>query len=172
MIHSIGMEENMNEEQDLNYEKQPTVKNKEAAAIWTNEATLALLALYESKMGMLDHPKKKTKIWIAIADGLKDFQIEMSPQQVRWKMNALTKRYKECVDSNNKTGRGTTEFQWFDQLDEILGNNKNTAKPAYTVSSKLCSVSTSKNKKNSMTATKEPTENRGKKRSYLNLILK
>jgi len=47
------------------------------AAVWMNNATLALLALYEANMGMLDHPKKKTKIWEAIADGLRDFNIEV-----------------------------------------------------------------------------------------------
>ncbi|KAL6258226.1 hypothetical protein P5V15_010155 [Pogonomyrmex californicus] len=40
------------------------------------------------------------------------------------KMNALTKQYKECIDSNNKTGRDAVEFQWFDQFDEIFGKNK------------------------------------------------
>jgi len=38
---------------------------------------LALLSLYEAKMGMLDNPKKKTKIWLAIADGLRNFGIEV-----------------------------------------------------------------------------------------------
>jgi hypothetical protein len=89
----------------------------------------------------------------------------MSPQQVRWKMNALTKRYKECVDSNNKTGRGTTQFQWFDQLDEILGKNKNITEPAYVISSKLCSVSNFKNKENYLT--NEQSEDKRKKKKEL-----
>ncbi|XP_011685767.1 PREDICTED: pericentrin-like [Wasmannia auropunctata] len=118
-------------------------------------------------MSMLDHPKKKTKIWLAIADGLRDLKIEMSPQQVRWKMNALTKRYKECVDSNSKTGRGTVEFQWFDQLDEIFGD-KNNAGTAYTVSSKLCfPTMTSKNKASNVAAINEQSEDREKEKKQL-----
>ncbi|KAL6262061.1 hypothetical protein P5V15_007155 [Pogonomyrmex californicus] len=95
---------------------------------------------------------------------------EMSSQQVRWKMNALTKRYKECIDSNNKTGRSAVEFQWFDQLDEIFGKNKkNNVKSAYTVSTKLSSffATTSKNKEYNATATNEQSEDKGKKKKEL-----
>lgn len=45
--------------------------------MWTDNATMALLSLYEANMHMLDHPKKKTKIWTAVSDGLKDFGIEV-----------------------------------------------------------------------------------------------
>ncbi|KYQ47198.1 hypothetical protein ALC60_13788 [Trachymyrmex zeteki] len=45
----------------------------------------------------------------------------MSVDQVRWKINALTKKYKECIDNNRKLGRSLTTFEWFNELDEILG---------------------------------------------------
>jgi len=97
--------------------------------------------------------------------------LQMSSQQVRWKMNALTKRYKECVDSNNKNGRGAVQFEWFDQLDEIFGNNKNNAEPAYTVSSKLCSSPTitrkSTNKARYVTVTNEQNKDRKKEKKKL-----
>lgn len=46
-------------------------------AVWTDIATMALLSLYEANMHILDHPKKKSKIWTAISDGLKGFEIEV-----------------------------------------------------------------------------------------------
>nr|XP_012223510.1 PREDICTED: uncharacterized protein LOC105672855 [Linepithema humile] len=49
----------------------------------------------------------------------------MSVDQVRWKINALTKKYKECVDNNSKSGRNPMTFEWFDQMDEIFGKQKN-----------------------------------------------
>lgn len=49
----------------------------------------------------------------------------MSVDQVRWKINALTKKYKECVDNNSKSGRNPMTFEWFDQMDEIFGKEKN-----------------------------------------------
>ncbi|XP_018405524.1 PREDICTED: uncharacterized protein LOC108781905 [Cyphomyrmex costatus] len=103
------------------------------SAIWTDEATMALLSLYEANKHMLDHPKKKSKIWIAISDGLKNFEIQMSSDQVRWKMNILQKKYKDCCD---KSSRDRIEFKWYSQLDEIFGKNKD-AVAAHTVSSKI-----------------------------------
>ncbi|KAL6250906.1 hypothetical protein P5V15_010294 [Pogonomyrmex californicus] len=82
-------------------------------AIWDRNATLAVLSLYEAKIDILDHPKKK----------------------MRWKINALIKKI-ECIDNNSKSGRSLMTFEWFDQLDEILGQQKN-AVAKYTVSSKF-----------------------------------
>ncbi|KAL6253783.1 hypothetical protein P5V15_015596 [Pogonomyrmex californicus] len=83
-------------------------------AVWTNDATLALLALYEANMYMLDHPKKKNK-------NMASYHVITASKMEN---ECLNKRYKECIDSNNKTGRGAVEFQWFDQLDEFSGKTK------------------------------------------------
>lgn len=47
-------------------------------AVWTRNATLALLSLYEANSNMLDNPRKKTKIWTAISTGLQDLNIEVN----------------------------------------------------------------------------------------------
>lgn len=60
----------------------------------------------------------------------------MSTDQVRWKMNMLQKKYKECCDNNNKSGRGTIEFKWYNYMDEIFGKNKD-AIAAHTISSQI-----------------------------------
>lgn len=59
----------------------------------------------------------------------------MSTDQVRWKINALIKKYKECVDNNSKSGRSFMTFKWFDQMDEIFNQGKN-AITNHTFSSK------------------------------------
>lgn len=46
-------------------------------AVWTKEATLALLSLYEVKKNMLNNPRKKVQIWEAISNGLMDFGIQV-----------------------------------------------------------------------------------------------
>ncbi|XP_067206836.1 uncharacterized protein [Linepithema humile] len=97
---------------------------KKSNAVWNKHSILAVLSLYEANLHMLDNPKKKTKIWASIADGLKDFGIEMSTDQIRWKINALTKKYKECIDNNRKSGRSPMSFEYFDQMQEILGKDE------------------------------------------------
>ncbi|CAL1679456.1 unnamed protein product [Lasius platythorax] len=109
-------------------------------ALWTRNAILALLALYEAKVNMLDNPKKRGKIWQEIANDLLEiYGIEMTSDQVRWKMNALLKKYKEVIDNFSKSGRGNIEFEWFQPMDDIFGKNKDTTNQNYTVSSKVYS---------------------------------
>ncbi|KAJ0180378.1 hypothetical protein K1T71_003782 [Dendrolimus kikuchii] len=84
------------------------------SAVWTNDATSTLLKLYESKLEMLETPKKKTRIWQAISDKLKEHSIEMTPDQVRWKINALTKKYKQCINSGQHE-----KFKYFKEMDNI-----------------------------------------------------
>lgn len=38
-----------------------------------------LLNLYETKLNMLDNPKKKSKMWISMSEELKPFGIEVNP---------------------------------------------------------------------------------------------
>ncbi|XP_063377872.1 nuclease SbcCD subunit C-like [Cydia fagiglandana] len=86
-----------------------------AAAVWTTSATLTLLKLYEANIEMVETPKKKTRLWVAISDNLKSYNIEMTPDQVRWKINALTKKYKQAVDSGQK------RFKYFKEMNNIFG---------------------------------------------------
>lgn len=95
---------------------------------------------------MLENPKKKSKMWTTIAEELKSLNIEVSSlpasillldgkctnyicmcklqlllqvtsDQVRWKINALTKRYKDCVDN----GLNSSDFKYFNEMHQILG---------------------------------------------------
>lgn len=68
----------------------------------------------------------------------------MTSDQVRWKMNALLKKYKQIVDNYSKSGRGNIEFEWFQQMDDILRKRKDSANPNYTVSSNTLSTDTEK----------------------------
>lgn len=62
----------------------------------------------------------------------------MTNDQIRWKINALVKKYKEVVDSNSSSGRARMDFEWYEQMDEILGSRQR-AIAGQTVSSKLTS---------------------------------
>jgi len=48
----------------------------------------------------------------------------MSSDQVRWRINYLTKKYKECVDNNLKSGRSPISFEYFNEMENILGYKK------------------------------------------------
>ncbi|XP_047021149.1 uncharacterized protein LOC124631062 [Helicoverpa zea] len=99
---------------NLNVEAKPNDGSEKTCAVWTSNATTTLLKLYENKLEMLETPKKKTRIWIAISQSLSEYGIEMTPDQVRWKINALTKKYKQCVDSGQHD-----KFKYFKIMNDI-----------------------------------------------------
>lgn len=108
---------------NINQEEIDHSENNKQNIIWTKNATLMLLSLYETKIHMLENPKKKSKMWISIAEELKSLNVEVTTDQVRWKINALTKKYKDCIDN----GQGTMSFKYFNEMHQILGRyNDNT----------------------------------------------
>lgn len=73
----------------------------------------------------------------------------MTNDQIRWKINALVKKYKEVVDNNSSSGRARMDFEWYEQMDEIFGPRQR-AIAGQTISSKLTSKTS-----NSCTSTSE-----------------
>ncbi|XP_023951168.2 uncharacterized protein LOC112055336 [Bicyclus anynana] len=108
---------NYDQSHQINQEEIETSETSKQNIIWTKNATLMLLNLYATKLNMLDNPKKKSKMWISMAVELKSFNIEVTPDQVRWKINALTKKYKDCIDN----GQGSTAFKYFNEMHHFLG---------------------------------------------------
>lgn len=51
-------------------------------------------------------------------------------------MNAIIKKYKACVDNNNKSGRELQTFEFYDVMENISRKERNCTKP-FTVSSNL-----------------------------------
>ncbi|KAM3963415.1 LOW QUALITY PROTEIN: uncharacterized protein ACR2FA_002351 [Aphomia sociella] len=105
----------------VNHEETELNESSKQTIIWTKNATCMLLNLYETKINMLDNPKKKSKMWTSIAEELKSMNVEVTPDQVRWKINALTKKYKDCIDN----GQGTSTFKYFNEMHQILGRYNN-----------------------------------------------
>lgn len=60
----------------------------------------------------------------------------MSNDQVRWRINYLMKKYKECVDHNLKSGRSPMSFEFFNEMENIFGCKK-AAIATYSISSNL-----------------------------------
>lgn len=45
--------------------------------VWTKNATITLLSLYEANLHKIDHKNKKTKLWNAISESLHAFDIKV-----------------------------------------------------------------------------------------------
>lgn len=46
-------------------------------AVWTKQATIALLSIYEANIQMLTDIGKKSSVWKKISKGLKDLRIQV-----------------------------------------------------------------------------------------------
>ncbi|XP_071577570.1 uncharacterized protein [Temnothorax nylanderi] len=112
----------------------PPKKPNKNVAMWTDSSTLALLTCYEAKKEDLDHPVKRGKVWVSIADELSELGYKFSGEQVRWKFNTLTRKYKDCVDNSKRTGTGAMTFKFFDHMENILGDRR-TVQGQSTISS-------------------------------------
>ncbi|XP_075970073.1 uncharacterized protein LOC142972669 [Anticarsia gemmatalis] len=106
--------ENTSHENDLNTEAKTNDCSEKHCAVWNARATSTLLKLYENKLEMIETPKKKTRIWIAISESLRDYNIDMTPDQIRWKINALTKKFKQCLNSGHHEN-----FKYFKAMENI-----------------------------------------------------
>ncbi|XP_013146213.1 PREDICTED: uncharacterized protein LOC106109308 [Papilio polytes] len=106
-----------NHSNGMKSEETETNETSKHNIIWTRNATLLLLNLYETKIHMIDNPKRKSKMWLSMAEELKALNIEVTPDQVRWKINALTKKYKDCIEN----GQGNLTFKYFNEMHQILG---------------------------------------------------
>lgn len=47
-------------------------------AVWTKQATMALLSLYEVNLQMLTDIGKKSRVWKKISEGLKELRIQVN----------------------------------------------------------------------------------------------
>ncbi|XP_066584780.1 uncharacterized protein [Prorops nasuta] len=97
-------------------------ENCKKSANWTDSAILALIALYEAKTEI--GKRKSSAVWKDISMELKILGHFMEADQVRWKMNALIKCYKEVEDNNNKSGRGRKDFRWYEQMKNLFGHRE------------------------------------------------
>ncbi|XP_074111422.1 uncharacterized protein LOC141535404 [Cotesia typhae] len=100
--YEILVEGNLEEENENPKSLNFTGSIKKSSAMWTKDATLSLLSLYEANIEKLDHTNKKIKLWNSISLGLKSIDLQYSSDQVKWKMNALLSKYKSCFDNNSR----------------------------------------------------------------------
>ena len=56
-----------------------------------------------------------------IAEQLTAMGYKRNASQVKYKLQSLKQRYKKVVDSNRRSGRGRTTWEYFEALDRILG---------------------------------------------------
>jgi len=102
---------------------------------WSKEATLAFLHLYQDAKEKFDSPRfKNNAVWKEISDLLQKEGFHFTADQVMGRWKTLLAAYRRVSDHNNKMGNDRKEFQYMEQMTDILGVNP-TITPQCTISS-------------------------------------
>ena len=70
--------------------------------------------------------KQRDTLWNEILKKMKEKGVSVSRQQVINKWKNLKKKFKEIVDSNNKTGNNPTKWKHFQRFNQLFGNKAST----------------------------------------------
>ena len=70
--------------------------------------------------------KQHDTLWNEILKKMKEEGVSVSRQQVINKWKNLKKKFKEIVDSNNKTGNNPTKWKHFQRFNQLFGNKAST----------------------------------------------
>ncbi|XP_051280150.1 uncharacterized protein LOC127376842 isoform X2 [Dicentrarchus labrax] len=74
--------------------------------------------------------KTKTLLWEEMAGKLgRQFREQFQPKKVARKWLTLVEGYKKCKDNNASTGRGPVRFQFYTEMDELIGGNHDVDPP-------------------------------------------
>lgn len=64
----------------------------------------------------------KKETWVLVTEILQGDGIMKDVDECKRKWNNLIRTYRSVKDNQNKTGRAPLKFEYFDAIDEILGN--------------------------------------------------
>lgn len=74
--------------------------------------------------------KSKKMLWEEVAGKLtKHFKQTFAPDKVARKWSTLVEAYKKVKDQNSSTGRGPGKFQFFSEMDDLLGGHHDVVFP-------------------------------------------
>ncbi|CAG9772090.1 unnamed protein product [Ceutorhynchus assimilis] len=73
---------------------------------------------------MISHMQKKKHVWDIIAEKMNSYNYNRSASKIERKWINLLRVYRSIKDNKGpkKTGRGSQNYKFFDDLDEILGD--------------------------------------------------
>lgn len=94
------------------------------AANWTDAEVFKLIAQWGEKgiQEQLEGSKRNKHVYARLSSELVKQGIVKSGEQCRSKVKKLRQEDKKIKDDHRQTGKGRTNWKFFDSIDEILGN--------------------------------------------------
>ena len=94
------------------------------ATSWSDAEIVKLIELWGEQgiQEQLEGSKWNRLVYAKLSSELAKHGIEKSGEQCRCKVKQLRQEYKKIKDKHNETGRGRTNWKFYDMLNELLGN--------------------------------------------------
>ncbi len=68
--------------------------------------------------------RSKKLLWKEMAATLSEyFEVSFKPDRVTWKWATLKDAYEKTKDNNHTTGKGGMHFQFYSEMEELLGSH-------------------------------------------------
>ncbi|KAL4240416.1 hypothetical protein ACF0H5_001208 [Mactra antiquata] len=102
---------------------------------WTHDSIKLMLALYaENKDKFASSVYRNKDVWKKIATEMRVIGYLFTAECCDKKFRLLKHRHKVITDINSKSGRGTSRWEWYELMDELLTGDP-AIKPVRVVSS-------------------------------------
>ncbi|XP_053118561.1 zinc finger protein with KRAB and SCAN domains 2-like [Hemicordylus capensis] len=101
-----------------------TSRRKQRAVNWGEKETRAFLSIWghERTQKMLQHQYRNEEVYKKIAVQMVGMGYDRDWEQCRQRAKDLRRGYKDIKDQNRRSGRGRQVWQYFEELDAILGS--------------------------------------------------
>lgn len=111
--------------------------------LWQYNEIRALITSMESHFEELSHPRKRKHVFENVSNDLLSSGFICSAAECQAKWKSLMRSYNVAKDNKNKTGRGPNRFQFFEEIDAIVGTKPSNNCEHTLESSSEASTSTS-----------------------------
>lgn len=96
--------------------------SKKESFIWSDQAVLLFLEIYRNKEPEFNSGlKRHNKIWLDIANEMKEAKYDVTATQCQNKMSGLRRTYKNISDNNKKSGNHASSWAFYSTMDSIFG---------------------------------------------------
>ncbi|XP_029672379.1 uncharacterized protein LOC115241010 [Formica exsecta] len=90
--------------------------------VWPDQAVLLFLETYrDNEPDFASGLKRNNKIWVEIANEMKNAKYNVTAAQCQNKMSGLKRTYKNISDSNKNSGNHSSSWAFYSVMDSIFG---------------------------------------------------
>ena len=125
---SVASSESKNTTNEEN--PQPGATNRNRGSNWTDAETSYLLELWRDNFPI--SMKRNSTVWDALAKKLKSIFKDnkgipsyRTGMQCKARIKYLKDKYKRVKDHNSRSGNNRESFEYYDEMDEVLGSKPN-----------------------------------------------